>query len=78
MLQVATALLPEVDDICGLVEEDDHALLRNPRLLLDLGFEFLPRVLPRPEVVRAQRDGAVAGDCLVKRQSDVLLHPYEP
>ena len=76
-LQITAALLPEVDDISGLVEEDDHSLLRNPGLFLDLGLELLPRILPRPEVVGAERHGAMARDYLVQRQPDVLLHPYE-
>lgn len=35
LVQVATTLLPQIDDISGLIEENNHLFLGDPRLGLE-------------------------------------------
>ncbi|KAK3033654.1 hypothetical protein RJ639_034533 [Escallonia herrerae] len=75
--QIATTLLPQIDDIGGLVEEYDHLLLGYPWLALEGGLELFPCIFPRPKVVWTQRNGAVTWYHLIEAKTDVLLHPNE-
>ena len=66
-------MLPQVDDVGGLVERDDDSLAGEPRLTLQQLLELLPGVLARPEHVWTNWHAALAGDDLVDGQADVLL-----
>lgn len=76
-LQVGSILLPQVDNICGLVEQNNGAFAGDPALAVELGFELFPSVLAGPKEVRAERDGSVARHNLVNGNTDVLLQPQK-
>lgn len=75
--QIATTLLPQIDDISSLVEKNNHLLLRYPRLALEQDLELLPGIFPRPEIIGAERDGAMTRYHLIEGDADVLFHPNE-
>lgn len=50
--QISTALLPQIDNIRGLIKKNDHLLLGYPGLTLQHKSELLPSIFPWPKVVR--------------------------
>nr|GEZ49650.1 hypothetical protein [Tanacetum cinerariifolium] len=49
-----------IDDISSLIKEDDHLLLRDPRLAFQSRLKLFPSIFPRPKEVRTQRDGPMS------------------
>lgn len=75
--QIASTLLPKIDDISGLIEKNDHLFLRDPRLAFQSGLKFFPCIFSWPKKVRTQRYGSMSWYHLIKPKPYVLLHPYE-
>jgi hypothetical protein len=70
-------LLPQVDDVSSLVEQDDGPLPGNPALAVELCLELFPSILAWPEEVGAEGYGSMAWYNLVKCNTDVLLQPQK-
>ncbi len=72
-LQASSILLPQIDDVSSLIEQDDCALARYPTLAVKLRFQLFPSILPWPEVVRTQGNRTMAWYHLIKCNANVLL-----
>lgn len=67
-------LLPVVDHFSGLVQQGDPLRFGDPLFRLQLVVEFLPGIIPWPEVVGGQRASAFADD-LINGDRHVSVQP---
>lgn len=73
--KVGRILLPQIDDVGGLIEKNDGSLAGDPLFAIQFRLQFFPRILPGPEEVGAERNYSMPRNHLIEGNSDVLLQP---